>query len=199
MNPPRTGISPRAVTRRHAFAHCACTSRPCRAAATMCSASVTSTSRASTHTAGKPLLGERGRDDPAARQLAHRHDRVVVGRRHVRWFAASALTRPPSSANCVCSAFDQHRRPARPVVSARRDRAVPLEQFGERAPRPPSPSPLRGEVRRANEAVGHLRQRRHDDHRRRSPCVLRLPLPPDDVRRRASSRRRRRPTCRRTS
>ena len=178
MKPPSTGTWP-AVRRGP-------TSSPVRrqvasmsGTAAVCSASVTSTSRESTQTAGICRARERGGHDPAAGQLAHREDRVGRPRRHVaeqrsppdqRGELVEVLAHAPPSSGGSAAA----------PTSVAGDADVAVEQLaaGAAPPDPPRPSP----ASRAglDQPIGHLRHRRHDDDRRRvvgmvrraGPCTM---------------------------
>ena len=146
MKPPSTATVAARRHRRDALARALAGRRSCRAPRAVCSASVTSTVRASTQRARHAVIGERRRDDPAADQLADRQHRVERPRRHlaqhgqrVHQRRSARRTRVARRATTAARLVARHRR---------RDRDVPLEQRAaappprvrRRRPRPAAPS-----------------------------------------------------------
>ena len=162
MKPPSTGTSPAAVARRDAARGALGRWRPCRARAAVCSASVTSTWRASTHARGNaaarrtppPRCGcwrarpsrasRRARAATRRRAAAQRAD-LAVERREVRASAAStsaSSARPCTSADGDADVPRRAGRSSSCAASLALRRRRPAGR-SRRAGRSPSTAPTR--------------------------------------------------------
>ena len=178
MKPPSTATLPAAESAARSRSRARSQVSIMSGAAAVCSASVTSTVRASTHALGDAAVGERGGDDPAADQLADRLHRVERARRHLaqhrqRVHEAGQLVEFAS--HIARAASRGWRSSPRPRPSRWRSSSACSSRGGA------GRVAVLGQLRDRDQRVGHPRQRRHDDDRRaivrRSVACCRRTMP----------------------
>ncbi len=194
MKPPSTATWPaarigamRSLVRWHVAAM--------SGAAAMCSLSVTSTVRASTHTAGMPCAA-----NAAATMRLLASSPIATSASWARGGASPVAASSPYVVGQPGEFFLQGLRQSNQGIvpdEPTRNPEVPVQQFTEELGGPFRVA-LAGQPSGLDQPVGDLRHRRHDHHRRLVPGTA-LRAAAGRCRAHGSSLPRRRPTCRRTS